>query len=146
MQITSRSSRRAFVIGGGAAAACLGPLAVAQLGEEPPLPGDVPPAPPAQSEVAEWESLVGAHFLVACDAGNALARLITVERPSIDPERPAGLARFQPFVAWFEMDAHLAPCGQQSRRVTHPTKGSGELFLSRGRDEGGKTVLLALFN
>ncbi|MDT8758920.1 hypothetical protein MZO42_09450 [Sphingomonas psychrotolerans] len=143
MQITSRSSRRGFVIGGAAAAASLGPMAIAKLGKPSssgtlPLVGKAPP-----SEVAEWESLAGARFLLA---GTAVAKLVAVERPAPDPRRPAELARFQPFTVWFETDARLAPAGQQTYRVGHPTRGSIDLFLGRGEDRQGKAVLYALFN
>jgi hypothetical protein len=146
MKTTNRSSRRAFVLGGTAAAACLGPLAIAQLARAP-LPSRKSPAPTsAQSEVAEWENLVGASFLVASEAGKGLAKLVAVERPAFDPKRPAELARFQPFTAYLQMDARQAPAGQRTYRVTHPTKGMIDLFLSRGADKRGKAVLLALFN
>jgi hypothetical protein len=141
MEITSRSSRRAFVIGGSVAAACFGPLAGAQLGEE--LPSEAAPAPSPQSEVAEWEGLTGARFLIA---GTAVARLVAIERPAPDPRRPAALARFQPFTAWFETEARLAPAGQQTYAVRHPAKGALDLFLGRGKDRQSKATLYALFN
>ncbi|ATY33892.1 hypothetical protein CVN68_19630 [Sphingomonas psychrotolerans] len=126
--------------------ACVGPLAVAQLARAP-LPSRKSPAPTsAQSEVAEWENLVGASFLVGGEAGKAVAKLVMVERPAIDPKRPAGLARFQPFTAWFEMEARLAPAGQRTYKVAHPTRGLIDLFLGRGADRRGKAVVYALFN
>ncbi|WP_233503441.1 DUF6916 family protein [Sphingomonas psychrotolerans] len=134
------------MLGGTAAVACVGPLAVAQLARAP-LPSRKSPAPTsAQSEVAEWENLVGASFLVGGEAGKAVAKLVMVERPAIDPKRPAGLARFQPFTAWFEMEARLAPAGQRTYKVAHPTRGLIDLFLGRGADRRGKAVVYALFN
>jgi len=147
MKTMSRSSRRAFVLGGTAAAACVGPLAVAKLARAPLLPLKRQTAPAsALSEVAEWESLVDTSFLVGGEAGRAVARLVMVERPAIDPKRPAGLARFQPFTAWFEMEARLAPAGQRTYTVAHPARGMVDLFLGRGEDRHGKAVLYALFN
>lgn len=147
METTSRSSRRAFVLGGTAAAACMGPLAAAQLTRTSPATSGGTKAPTAtRSEVAEWESLVGASFLIGGEAGKAVAKLAAIERPAFDPKRPAGLARLQPFTAWFEMDARLAPAGQRTYTVAHPTKGAINLFLGRGADKRGKAVVLALFN
>lgn len=147
METTSRSSRRAFVLGGTAAAACIGPLAVAQLARTSLVTSGGTTAPTvARSEVAEWESLVGASFLIGGEAGKAVAKLAAIERPAFDPERPAELARAQPFTAWFEMDARLAPAGQHTYTVAHPAKGAIELFLGRGADKRGKAVVLALFN
>jgi hypothetical protein len=131
-------------MGGTAAVVCMGPLAVAQLAQT--RPPSLASLPTPRSEVAEWESLVGASFLVAGDGGRAVARLAAIERPAPDPKRPAGLARFQPFTAYFEMDARLAPKGQRTYRAVHPTKGAIDLFVSRGADKGGKAILLALFN
>lgn len=147
METTSRSSRRAFVLGGTAAVACMGPLAAAQIASSslPSLEGVTTSASPL-SEVAEWENLVGASFLVGGEAGKAVAKLAAIERPAFDPGRPAEVARVQPFTAWFEMDARLAPTGQRTYAVAHPTKGTIDLFLSRGADKRGKAVVLALFN
>ncbi|MDP5279284.1 hypothetical protein Q9Q95_10165 [Sphingomonas sp. DG1-23] len=142
----SRSSRRAFVLGGGAAAIVAGPLAVAKLARAPLPSFKRQTAPSAPSEVAEWEKLAGASFLIGGEAGKAVARLVMVERPAIDPKRPAELARFQPFTAWFEMEARLAPAGQRTYSVAHPVKGAIDLFLGRGADKRGKAVLYALFN
>jgi hypothetical protein len=147
METTTRSSRRSFVLGGAAAAACTGPLAIAQLAStSSPLPGRRVVSALAPSEVAEWESLVGSSFLVGGEAGKAVAKLAAIERPAFDPGRPAELARVQPFTAWFEMDARLAPAGQRTYAVAHPAKGAIDLFLGRGADKRGKAVLLALFN
>lgn len=147
METTSRSSRRAFVLGGTAAAACMGPLAAAQLTRTSLATSGGTTAPTVtRSEVAEWESLVGASFLIGGEAGKAVAKLAAIARPAFDPKRPAELARLQPFTAWFEMDARLAPTGQRTYAVTHPTKGVINLFLGRGADRRGKGVLLALFN
>ena len=147
METTSRSSRRAFVLGGTAAAACMGPLAVAQLARTSPSSPEGMTVPTVvRSEVAEWESLVGASFLIGGEAGKAVAELAAIERPAFDPKRPAELARLQPFTAWFEMDARLAPAGQRTYTVMHPAKGTIELFLGRGADKRGKAVVLALFN
>lgn len=146
MKTMSRSSRRAFVLGGAAAAAVSGPLAVAKLARAPVLPLKRQTAVSVQSEVARWESLVGTSFLVGGEAGKAVARLVMVERPAIDPKRPAELARFQPFTAWFEMEARLAPAGQRTYPVAHPAKGMLDLFLGRGEDKQGKAILYALFN
>jgi hypothetical protein len=147
MENTSRSSRRAFVLGGSAAAVCVGPLAVAHLARAPlaslkslTMPTSAP------SEVAQWESVVGASFLIGGEAGKAVARLVMIERPAIDPKRPAELARFQPFTARFEMEARLAPAGQRTYKVAHPTKGLVDLFLGRGEDKHGKAIVYALFN
>ncbi|MCX8476599.1 MAG: hypothetical protein MT490_12445 [Sphingomonas sp.] len=142
----SRSSRRTFVMGGAAAAACMGPLAVAQLAGKSPASRKGAAAPASRSEVAEWERLVGVSFLVAGEAGKVPAKLAAVMRPPVDSKRPADLARFQPFTAYFEVDARLAPAGQQTYRVLHPAKGMIDLFLTRGADKRGKAVLLALFN
>lgn len=146
MADSSRSSRRAFVLGG-TAAACIAPLAAAQFGHggEPRSKG------PARttggvSEVGEWERLVGASFLIAGEAGKSVATLVAVVRPPVDPKRPAELARFQPFTAWFEMDARSAPVGQLTYPVTRPSRDVIELFLSRGSDKGSKAVVQALFN
>lgn len=147
METTSRSSRRAFVLGGTAAAACMGPLAVAQLARTSlPISRGATTPTATRSETAEWESLVGASFLIGGEAGKAVAKLAAIERPAFDPKRPVELARLQPFTAWFEMDARLAPMGQRTYTVAHPTKGTIELFLGRGADKRGKAVLLALFN
>jgi hypothetical protein len=146
MKTMSRSSRRAFVLGGSAAAVVAGPLAVAKLARAPALTLKRQTALSAQSEVAEWEGQVGTSFLVGGEAGKAVARLVMVERPAIDPKRPAGLARFQPFTAWFEMEARLAPAGQRTYAVMHPTRGMIDLFLGRGEDKQGKAILYALFN
>lgn len=89
---------------------------------------------------------MGSSFLVGGEAGKAVAKLAVIERPAFEPERPAELARPQPFTAWFEMDTRLAPKGQRTYAVAHPTKGAINLFLSRGVDKRGKAVLLALFN
>jgi hypothetical protein len=144
----SISSRRGFVLGGTVAAVFVGPLAAAQLGRG--TAADVIKSlvrtVSAPSEVAQWEALVGASFVVAGEAGKAVAKLAAVERPAADPLRPASLARFQPFTAYLEMDARLAPAGQRTYRVTHPTKGIIDLFLSRGSDKKGKATVLALFN
>lgn len=146
MAESSRSSRRTFVLGG-AAAACIAPLAAARMasGTNPSSGRQAAPAG-AISEVAEWEQLVGASFLIAGEAGKAVATLAAVERPPVDPKRPAELARFQPFTAWFEMDARSAPMGQLTYSVTHPSRAGIELFLSRGRDKAGKAIVQALFN
>lgn len=146
METTSRSSRRAFVLGGAAVAACTGPLAVAQLarGASPSLKGAAKPT--IRSEIAEWGSLVGTSFLIGGESGKALAKLAAIEQPAFDPTRPGTLARSQPFTAWFEMDARLAPAGQRGYTLTHPVKGAIKLFLSRGVDKRGKATLLALFN
>lgn len=147
MKSMSRSSRRAFVLGGTAAAIAAGPLAVAKLARTTLLPLKRQTTPSAQSEVVEWEGQVGTSFLIGGGAaGKAVARLAMVERPAIDPKRPAELARFQPFTAWFEMDARLAPAGQQTYAVAHPTRGLVDLFLGRGEDKHGKAILYALFN
>jgi len=142
MESTNLSSRRAFVLGG-AAAACAVPLASARLAGGSPAPSRAAGAgAAAASEVAQWEALVGTRFLI----DGALATLALVERPAADPKRPAALARFQPFTAWFEMEARLAPAGQQTYRIVDPGKRATELFLSRGNDRRGKAVLYALFN
>ncbi|KRC80051.1 hypothetical protein ASE13_13545 [Sphingomonas sp. Root241] len=134
-------------MGGTAAAACMGPLAAAQLTRTSLSTSTGATAPTvARSEVAEWESLVGASFLIGGEAGKAVAKLAAIERPAFDPKRPAGLARAQPFTAWFEMDTRLAPAGQRTYTVGHPTKGVINLFLGRGADKRGKAVVLALFN
>jgi len=126
MKITIRSSRRAFVLGGGAAAICAGPLAAA--------------AP--QGEIAEWEALVGTRFRI----GEAVAKLAAVERQARDPGRPLGLVRAQPFAVRFEIESGAAPAGQRTYPVAHPAKGAIDLFLGRGADLRGKPVLHALFN
>lgn len=146
MADSSRSSRRAFVLGG-AAAACMAPLAAARLasGARPSRSGPTTPTG-ARSEVAQWESLVGASFLVAGEAGKAVATLAAVVRPPVDPQRPAELARFQPFTLYFEMDARSAPTGQLTYKVTRPARDVIELFLSRGSDRDGKAIVQALFN
>jgi hypothetical protein len=146
MKAMSRNSRRAFVLGGSAAAIVAGPLAVAKLARAPLLPLKPQTTPSTQSEVAEWEKLAGASFLIGGEAGKAVAKLVMVERPAIDPKRPAELSRFQPFTAWFEMDTRLAPAGQRTYQVAHPTRGLVDLFLGRGADKRGKAVLYALFN
>ena len=147
MKITSGSSRRTFVMGGAAAAACMGPLAVAQLAGGSLASRRSAASPTsARSEVGEWERLVGLSFLVTGEAGKVPAKLAAVMRPPVDPKRPADLARFQPFTAYFEVDARLAPAGQRTYRVLHPAKGLIDLFLTRGADKRGKAVLLALFN
>ncbi|WP_162254694.1 DUF6916 family protein [Sphingomonas sp. Root241] len=125
----------------------MGPLAAAQLTRTSLSTSTGATAPTvARSEVAEWESLVGASFLIGGEAGKAVAKLAAIERPAFDPKRPAGLARAQPFTAWFEMDTRLAPAGQRTYTVGHPTKGVINLFLGRGADKRGKAVVLALFN
>lgn len=96
-----------------------------------------------RNEIGEWESLIGAHFLVG---GTAVATLAAVERPAPDRGRPAALARSQPFIAAFEVEADAAPAGQRTYRIAHPAKGAIDLFLARGENKGGKAVLLALFN
>lgn len=123
----------------------MGPLAAAKLAQTP-SPSKNSTTPARRSEVAEWEGLVGASFLVAGEAGKAVARLAAIERPAFDSKRPSGLARAQPFTAYFEMDARVAPAGQLTYRVACPGKGSADLFLTRGHDKGGKAILLALFN
>lgn len=146
MADSSRSSRRAFVLGG-TAAACMTPLALAQFapGQEASRQRAAAPAH-SRSELAEWQALVGASFLIAGEGGRAVARLAAVESPAFDPARPAALARLQPFTAWFEMEPRLAPAGQRTYRVSHPVQGVIELFLARGSDKGGKAVVQALFN
>ncbi|NIJ21784.1 hypothetical protein FHS95_003495 [Sphingomonas naasensis] len=146
MADSSRSSRRAFVLGG-TAAACIAPLAVAQSRHEagPAREGGAP-AIGTRGEVAEWERQVGASFLIAGEAGKVVARLSAVVRPASDPKRPAELARFQPFTLWFETDTRAAPAGQLTYAVTHPSRETIDLFLSRGSDKGGKAMLQALFN
>ena len=125
----------------------MGPLAAAQLTRTSlPASGGATAPTVTRSEVAEWESLVGASFLIGGEAGKAVAKLAAIERPAFDPKRPAGLARLQPFTAWFEMDTRLAPAGQRIYTVAHPTKGAIDLFLGRGADKSGKAVVLALFN
>jgi hypothetical protein len=132
-------------MGGAVAAAGLAPLALAQRMKQLPAarPASVLPPP---NEVATWEKLIGATFVLGAAAERAVARLVAIERPAIDPLRPPELARFQPFIAWFEMDARLAPAGQRTHAIRHPTRGATELFLSRGADRRGKAVLYALFN
>lgn len=146
MADSSRSSRRAFVLGG-TAAACIAPLAAAQFRHdgEPRSKGSVRTTG-GVSEVGEWERLVGASFVIAGEAGKSVATLAAVMRPPADPRRPAELARFQPFTAWFEMDARSAPVGQLTYKVTRPSREVVELFLSRAGDKGGKAVVQALFN
>jgi hypothetical protein len=125
----------------------MGPLAVAQLAGDPQLSRHAAAKQGARlSEVAEWERLVGAAFLVAGEDGKAVAKLVAVERPAADPKRPAELARYQPFTAWFEMEARVAPAGQQTYAVTHPIRGAADLFLGRGDDRHGRAALYALFN
>ena len=143
MKTTSRTSRRTFVLSGTAAAVCLGPLAVSQFAE---ASGSGAKVSTRRSEIAEWEALVGTAFLVGGEGGKVLARLAAIAQPPLDPKRPTALARFQPFTAYFELDARVAPAGQKSYRVTHPAKGTIDLFLSRGATRQGKAVLLALFN
>lgn len=146
MADSSRSSRRAFVLGG-TAAACIAPLAAAQFGHgAKPSAKGLATSAGTLGEVAEWERQLGASFLIAGEAGKAVAVLAAVERPPVDPRRPAELARFQPFTLHFETDARSAPAGQLTYAVTHPSRTLVELFLSRGSDKAGKAVLQALFN
>ncbi len=144
------SSRRTFVVGGLAVAAagvsgCSGSgsgtvstsTADTQASAGPLL---------TKSEVDEWDKLVGTSFLIAGEAGKTLATLATLERSPPDPNRPAELARHQPFFAYFEMDPRLVPAGGKTYQISHPTKGVFDLFLGQPSEVRGKGVVLAVLN
>ena len=143
----ARASRRNFIIGGATTAAIAGPLAIAASVSKTSTGATWNPlAVVRPSEVAEWQALVGGKFHIVGEAGKYVAKLSAVVHGSSDPKRPSNLARPLSFLAYFEMNAAVAPRGQKTYKVVHPTKGVMDMFLGRGADKAGKTVVYAVFN
>jgi hypothetical protein len=98
------------------------------------------------SERERWEGLVGQSFRIAGEAGLAGATLAAVEQIAFDPLRPETLERSQAFYLHFATAVSGSPVGDRSYPIFHPDMQGSELFLSRGKDNGSETVLVALFN
>lgn len=147
MIVEKKGSRRAFIVGGVAATAAAVPFAMAAVNQAVgPIWSPAAPKAPADAELAQWEKILGGQFKIAGELGKGTAVLSAVVRGSADSGRPAGLGRAKPFTAYFEMGPRLAPKGQKTYRIGHPTKGAIDLFLGRGADKRGKAVLYAIFN
>lgn len=145
---TVTTSRRNFVVGGlvGVAglgvAGCGGSAGSGTVTTPPETP--VVAKPLVESEVSEWETLVGSTFLIAGEAGSIPSTLVTLERAAPDLNRPTTLARHQPFFAYFEMDLRLVPEGGKTYRLTSAKRGAFDLFLGKPSEIRGKGVLLAV--
>lgn len=146
-----QSSRRSFVVGGLATVAglnvagCGGGSGSGTVAVTAPPVASLPPL--TTREVGDWEGLVGTSFRIAGERGEVSAVLTALERGGADANRPATLARSQPFVAFFEIVAGATvPVGNQAYRVLHATKGSFDLFLGQPAKAGGKDVMLAILN
>ncbi|MBO9624559.1 MAG: hypothetical protein J7500_17765 [Sphingomonas sp.] len=150
MRTDTESSRRSFVLGGLASVAATslagcGSAGSGSVAAPPAQPvASAPPVPLTRSEVEDWEKLVGTSFLIMGEAGNAPATLAALERSPADPNRPADLARHQPFIAYFEMDSRLVPTGGKTYQLSHPTRGLFDLFLGQPGTVQGKGVVLAV--
>ncbi len=151
----SSTSRRKFVVGGLVTVAavgvsgCSGGGTVAGGTVSAPSGGSTattPAVPLTQSEVSVWDGLVGQSFTIAAESGSVLATLASLERVGADINRPAALARQQPFYARFEMDTSLAPAGNKTYTIAHATKGSFDLFVGQPSVVRGKSVIVAALN
>lgn len=103
-------------------------------------------APLTKGEASEWEALVGTGFVIAGEKGRVNATLASVERAPSDAHRPTSLARQQPFLAHFEMDATLAPAGGLTYALSHPARGAFDLFLGQSAVVNGRGVMTAVLN
>lgn len=139
------TSRRKFIAGGIATAAAVS-LSACDGGAVSGLTSAMAAAPPlSQSEIGDWEKLVGATFVVAGESGKTIATLAALER-SMDLSRPVDLARTQPFYAFFETDLRTAPEGNKTYRLSHSTRTPFDLFIGKISESRGKAVFVAVFN
>jgi hypothetical protein len=142
----AEASRRNFIVGGVAAAAIVGPLAIAAGGSTAPTGSSWNPLAPAKpAELSEWQGLVGSKFHIVGEAGKYPAKLSSVLSSPSDPTRPSGLRPLS-FITYFEMNPSLAPVGQKTYKVVHPTKGVMDVFLGRGANRGAWAIVYAIFN
>lgn len=106
--------------------------------------------PPAQSTVAparwptatadELQPFVGQRFRVKTkEHGHVVLKLVDVQSPSADPDRPAHLPRRVSVSALFEgPEANLlAECGDGVHTVSHPRIGKSVAFLKPLPRQGG---------
>jgi len=73
-------------------------------------------------------------------------RLVGVEEVKEKGNRPTGLARGSSFVAMFEADLGTSPAGNALYKVSHPTLGKTDLFLTRAADKNGNARISAAFS
>lgn len=147
------TSRRRFVVGGLVSVAGLG-VAGCGGGASTGTPGSgtvvAPPggavaaAPLIQSEVSEWEKLLGSSFVITTGSGKRVATLASLERIGADINRPTTLARHQAFFAYFEMNSDRPPEGGRTYQVSHSTRGTFDLLLGQSSKVGGKDVMVAV--
>src|ERR1700754_2727439 len=104
--MTSRTgSRRTFLVGGVAAAAVVGPLAIAAATKETSTPLWKPAAPkPASNEIAGWTKHLGARIKIVGEFGPAVGKVAALQSQNSERSRPLGL-RANPFTLFFEVDA-----------------------------------------
>lgn len=152
METIGNSSRRRFVAGGLVTVAAVGLSGCGAAGSgggtvSAPSGGTAAASVPlTQTEVSEWEKLVGSSFIIATEVGATLATLAALERVPADLNRPASLARHQPFYAYFEMDPRLTPNGGKTYSLSHTAKGAFDLFLGQPSEIRGKGVVVAVLN
>ncbi|RYD66795.1 MAG: hypothetical protein EOP58_04725 [Sphingomonadales bacterium] len=138
------TSRRKFIAGGIATAAAVS-LSACDGGAVGGLTALAAAPPLSQSEIDDWEKLVGATFVVVGESGKTTATLAALER-SMDLSRPSDLARHQPFYAFFETDLRTAPEGNKTYRITHASRTPFDLFIGKIAEARGKGVFVAVFN
>jgi hypothetical protein len=142
-----KPSRRAFVVGGAATAAVVGPIAAGMVTSSKPMTLWTPPAPQAtMAEIKQWEALIGKSFKMTTETGSCFAYLCAVRYAAADSGRPASLSRQVPFTAYFQAATTYAPVGQKSYRVLHPTQGAMNMFVARAEDRRGFALLTATYN
>ena len=147
MSADTTGSRRAFMVGGVAVAACAGPLALAAAGSSNRSLGSIIPGiAPIAPETTQWQNQVGNTFTLTGESGSFPAKLSAVVVDPVDATRPRSLARPRSFIAFFEMPARVAPAGQLTYQVSNPVLGTMKLFLGRSEDKRGVTVMSAVFN
>jgi hypothetical protein len=148
MKTANNESRRNFIVGGAAVVAVAGPLALAaRVGSNDTRDTWSPTAGArTQAEIGEWEAVLDQKFQISGEFGAAAARLSAVVHGASDPLRPTSLPRALTYMVYFETGTRIAPKGQKTYSVVHPTKGAMEMFLGRGVDTAGQAVLYAVFN
>lgn len=98
------------------------------------------------ANVSDWTKLIGTAFTITTETGSKVTATLTSVDQIVDASRPATLARQQPFYATFQMAAGQSPKGGNTYQVSHPTKGSFDLFLGMEGSVAGKDVITVLLN
>lgn len=139
------SSRRGFVAVGAALAAL--PLVTSGDMSDTGTNGEAvrPVRPFALQELADWQGQIGWRFAVQGEDGRVPMRLISVEKGSKKAGARPAHGREQTFIATFAVDAASAPKGSATYPVRHAMLGSTDLYLERGKAQGGTAFLHAAF-